>query len=457
MSGTPSGRIHWGWITAGIMAVVTFMLAGGWLLMALLAGRAGLSQAVTASSSRQVSIADVVTRVGVTRQATKVQVTYATPEYYERTGQAERGREVGADEYLVFLVTEENHSKDVRAPLPDLFVDGAEVNVPVKERVLTSSDHHRTRLLRYPRFDPQGKPYVSLEARSLELRWPDMKLHEHPGYGKMGALYWPMPITFATVQDESPLTPFLFITLTAGLFAALSPCLIQLTLYYLSTLAGVSMSVTTGGAAAGGASATRWPLVRTALWFVGGVVIAYALGGALAGLVGQYVEASGVLGEYSRPMAAVAGIVIVAMGVYTGAAARAPMLCKLPLPRLTKFAAGKGGFGTMITGFAIALGCLQCFGGAIFASLLVYVGSVGSPLMGAGMLALFALGVGVPFILAAFAWAEVVPYLHKVERVTPYIALASSGLMILLGVLMIADKFHWVSGWILELMPFLQG
>ncbi|MFZ5827490.1 MAG: cytochrome c biogenesis protein CcdA [Bacillota bacterium] len=454
MSGTPSGRIHRGWILAGAMAVLTFMLAGGWLLVALLAGKTGLSQAVTARSSAQVSIADVVTRVGVTRQGTKVQVTYATPEYYERTGQGERGREVGADKYLVFLVTEENHSKDVQAPLPDLFVNGADVNVPVKERVLTSSDHHRTRLIRFPRFDASNQPYIPLDARSLELRWPDMNLHEHPGYGKMGPLYWPLPVVLPSVEEATPLTPFLFITLTAGLFAALSPCLIQLTLYYLSTLAGVSMSI---GAGSAGAAAPRWPLVRTAIWFVAGVVIAYAAGGALAGLVGQYVEASGVLGNYSRPMAFVAGVVIVVMGVYTGAAARAPMLCKLPLPRLTRFAAGKGGFGTMVTGFAIALGCLQCFGGAIFASLLIYVGSVGSPLMGAGMLSLFALGVGIPFILAAFAWSEVVPYLSKVERITPYLALASSGLMILLGVLMIIDKFHWISGWMIELMPFLQA
>lgn len=435
------------WLSTLLLTGLTVVLACAWLLLALVTGRAGLSQAVSSGSGGELDISAAVTRVGVTAAGTKVQVVYASPEYYERTGQTALAKDVAAESHLVFLVTEENHDRVAPAPLPMLRVDGLEVRAPARERLLTGSEHHRVRMIRFVRNDAQGKPYVAAASRSVELVWPGMEMKHNPDHSLVNPLRWELPLALAPAHAARPLSFGLFLTLTAGLFAALSPCLIQLTLYYLSTLAGV------GAAAAGDA---RGPILRTALWFVAGVSIAYTLGGAMAGVVGQYLQSSTVLGASSRPVALAAGIAIVAMGLYTGASARAPGLCKLPLPALTRWARGRGGMGSLTMGFAIALGCLQCFGGAIFASLLIYVGSLGSPLMGAGMLFLFSLGLAVPFLLAALAWSRVTPLLPRLARVTPYIALGSSIVMIFLGGLMIADRFHWVSALVLRWMPFLQ-
>ncbi len=438
------------WLITGLMAVLTVLLAGGWLLVSLLVGKVGLSEAVSSASTVEAAVAQAVTRVGVTEDGTKVQVTYATPEYYERTGQAEAGREAGVEKHLIFIVTEENHSRTPDTVLPQLVVDGTPVNLPVRERMLINSEHHRTRMIRFVRFNAQGKPYIPEGARLLELRWPDMRPIHAADHSLVNPLRWELPIVYPTVVERAPLSPAMLLTLIAGLFAALSPCLIQLTLYYLSTLAGVSL------AEGEEAAVVRWPVVRTALWFVAGVTIAYTAGGVLAGVVGQYLQQSGVLGQWSRPVAIISGLILIVMGIYTGAQARAPVLCKLPMPRLVGFARTKGGFGSMLMGFAISLGCLQCFGGAIFASLLVYVGTLGSPMLGGLMLFLFSMGLAIPFLVAAFAWERVVPYLTRLERVTPYVALASSTVMILLGALMAADRFHWVSSLILRWFPFLQ-
>lgn len=449
---TGGGSVRPGWVAAGALALLTLLLAGGWVVVALAAGKAGLREAVTNQAAAGASSAQAATRSGSTESGARVQVTLATPDYFEQSGQAALGGRLGADSHLVFLVSEEHFDRSAAPPVPLLAVNGAGPLRPVGEEVLADSEHHRTRAIRFARADGEGRPLAEGGAHTLELQWPDMKPAHAADHSLVNPLRWEDALLVsAAAPVQVPLSPWLFLTLTAGLFAALSPCLIQLTVYYLSTLTGVSLSSPSEGSRANG------PVVRTALWFVAGVVIAYTAGGALAGVVGQQLQSAGLLGSWNRPVAVLAGLIIVGMGIYAGAAARAPMLCRLPLPRLTRFAQGRGGFGNMVMGGAVALGCLQCFGGAIFASLLAYVGSLGSPLLGAGMLFLFSLGVAVPFLLAALAWSRVAPYLARLERVTPYVALASSGMMILFGALMIADRFHWVSNLVLKMLPFLQA
>lgn len=432
-----------------LMGALALVLAGSWLAVALLAGKAGVREAVATSTNVKASVAQTVTRAGVTETGVKVQATYAPPAYYEQTGRRDLIAQMGADKYLVFIVAEDHYNDSAAAPTPVLLVDGTPVQSQLREQVLIDSEHHRTRVLQFDRVDAQGRPLIVAGESVLELQWPGMKPTHGADHNPVNPLRWTLPIAFAPVHEQAPLSPMIFLTLTVGLFSALSPCLIQLTVYYLSTLAGVSLNPTEPGA--------RGPVLRTALWFVAGVIAAYTAGGALAGLVGQYLAQSGVLFGWNRPVALIAGFIMIGMGIYSGAAARAPMLCKLPLPRLARFAQGKGGFGTMLMGAAIAFGCLQCFGGAVLTSLLAYVGSLGSPLLGASMLFLFSLGIAVPFVLSALAWSRVAPHLAKLEKLAPYLALVSSVIMILLGGLMVADRFHWVSGLMRRLLPFLNA
>lgn len=443
----PSRR--WSRGHAALLALAASLLAASWLLLALASGKSRLQQVAAAGVSRAAGVAQAVTRTGVTGAGTRVQVLFATPEYYDLTGQTAAKGQVNPLVYLVFIVTEENHSQVAPEPVPTLVVDGQPVPAPVKSRVLTASDHHRTRLLRFPRYAPDGTPYVAGGARTIELLWPEMRPAHQPDHTQANPLRWELPVTFPSPEAEAA-SPALFLALTGGLFAALSPCLVQLTLYYLSALAGASLPGTAG-------SPERWPVVRAALWFSGGIVLAYTAGGYLAGLVGNMLQTSNVLGRWAQPVAMAAGTALIVAGVYTGAAARAPGLCRLPLPALARFTRSRGGPAAMAMGFLVALGCLSCFGGAVFASLLLYAGSAGSPSLGALMLLLFSLGVAVPFVAAAATWSRALPYLRQVERAGPWLALGSSAVTVLFGVLMIFDRFHWVSGAILRWLPFLQS
>ena len=447
MAAQPESRRPLGGLRIAAAAFAAVVLAASWMVFSLVAGKAGLGKALTAQSSGEAAVAQAVTRTGITKQGSKVQVLFGVPEYYERTGQKEIAAEVDPQKYLVFIVAETDHDALAPAPLPTLMADGKPLSVPVKERLLSASDHHRTRQFRFSRLDANGQPYIPAGTHWLEMSWPDIAPVHRADHSLGQALYWDWPVTLPAETAGSGLSVWAFLVLTAGLFAALSPCLIQLTLYYLSALAGTT---------ADGRSDRR-KILSVAGLFVAGISSAYVLGGVLAGYLGRTIQVSNVLGEYGRWVAVGAGVMIVGMGFRSVLTANEPLVCRMPLPFIGRLARWKMGPAVpFLMGFLISLGCLQCFGGAIFASLLLYVGSLGSPGLGGLMLFLFSLGVAVPFLAAALAWERVAARLASLERTMQAISLVSGILMMSFGVLMILDRFHWVSGVVINWLPFLR-
>lgn len=435
-----------GWRTAAA-ALAALLLAASWMIVSLVAGKAGLGKALTAQSVGQATVTQALTRQGLTDEGVKVQVLLATPEYYERTSQTAMAAEVDPARYLAFIVSESDHNALAPAPIPSVLVDGRPVAIPVKERLLSASDHHRTRLLRFPRTDPGGRPYIAATASRLELTWPGLAPVHRADHTLGQVLAWEWPVTLPA-EGKPALSPWAFLLLTAGLFAALSPCLVQLTLYYLSALAGTT--------AAGGRVDRRRTLMIAGM-FVLGISAAYVLGGFMAGYLGRTLQVSNVLGSYGRWIAGISGAIIIGMGLQTVIASQAPLVCRMPMPFAARMAKWKIGPVTpFLMGFLISLGCLQCFGGAIFASLLLYVGSLGSPGLGALMLFLFSLGVALPFLGAALAWERVAERLAGLSRVMQTVSLVSGVLMMTFGVLMLADRFHVVSAVAIRWLPFLR-
>jgi len=96
----------------------------------------------------------------------------------------------------------------------------------------------------------------------------------------------------------------------------------------------------------------------------------------------------------------------------------------------------------MFMGSAFAVGCSTCFGGALFMSLMIYVGTVGSASLGALALFLFSLGMAIPYLLAAFFLSRGLPLLSSLQRVASGVGLVSSVVLIFFGVILITDNFH---------------
>ena len=99
-----------------------------------------------------------------------------------------------------------------------------------------------------------------------------------------------------------------------------------------------------------------------------------------------------------------------------------------PLARGLASRKGTGPIGTLLTGLVFASGCMTCFGAAVLIGIVASAGTTGSILLGARLLFLFSLWIGLPLVIAAVAMARILPLLGRLERVAPYMALVSAGI-----------------------------
>jgi cytochrome c biogenesis protein CcdA len=105
-----------------------------------------------------------------------------------------------------------------------------------------------------------------------------------------------------------------------------------------------------------------------------------------------------------------------------------------------------------LTAAGFSLGCMTCFSGAIVATLLVYVGALGSAAVGAAVLFMFSLGVAVPFLAAALYLSRVMPAMTFLARHAPLLGFTGMALIVAFGLVLISDNFHVLSN---AIYPFL--
>jgi len=230
--------------------------------------------------------------------------------------------------------------------------------------------------------------------------------------------------------------------LIAGLVSFLSPCVLPLVPPYLVFLTGTSLE----------RFADREPeprvkreTVAAALLFVAGFSTVFVALGASASAVGS------LLRVYSGPLAIIAGIVIIVMGLHFLGVTPIAFLYRQKRLELTK---PVGLWGAYVIGLAFAFGWTPCIG-PILAAILAVAASEQTVARGAGLLAVYSLGLGIPFVIAAFAvepfagfLARFKTYLHRVEQ-------AMGALLVLTGVAFLTGSINQMSVWLLETFPVL--
>jgi cytochrome c-type biogenesis protein len=234
----------------------------------------------------------------------------------------------------------------------------------------------------------------------------------------------------------------LFAALLAGLVSFLSPCVLPLVPPYLVFLAGTSLERLAGEAPE---PRVKRDTVLAAALFVAGFTTVFVALGASASAVGALIQA------YSGPLATVAGIIIIVMGLH--------FLGLTPIAwlyREKRLEVGKpvGLWGAYVIGLAFAFGWTPCIG-PILATILAIAASEKTVAQGAGLLAVYSLGLGIPFIVAAFAiepfaafLARFKTYLHRVEQ-------AMGALLVLTGIAFLTGSINTMSVWLLETFPVL--
>ena len=368
----------------------------------------------------------------------QVEAIYVTPEYFAAAFAPDVTTRFQPERYAVVLLTEKLHTADLPAARPDLAltIDGREYRPDMIEDV-TSSPHHRMTLIRFPAEAPSG-------IRHHEM---DLKL---PGGASMT---WHFPISFGGAESRASGVQVTWVWLLAilgGLIAAMWPCLFQLTVFFIPALAGLSMH----DASSSVSIVKRASVVKAALFFVLGFTIVYTAAGGLIGYLAGRLSSMDTFYTWQRYLGIAGGIVIIILALRVAAQVRAPLVCKMPV--LSKMGRQKGPASPlqmMIAGVAFATGCMTCFGAAVVVAMVVYVGLSGSAFIGASTLFLFALGMGIPLVIASTAMAKMLPLLSRFEKAVRWMGLASALVMVGFAVLLISGNYMALTEWVYRMLP----
>jgi cytochrome c-type biogenesis protein len=219
--------------------------------------------------------------------------------------------------------------------------------------------------------------------------------------------------------------------------------LLQLVVVFGSILGGFATVPGAGVSSSTVNAQLRRKIMLVALAFVFGFTLLYVLAGALIGAVGH--RAQLLFAEYSRMVAVVSGSIVILMGLWVGIRGVRNASCGVVDSRAMQLDTKRDVFSAMLVSMGYALGCTACFGGAIVATLIIYVGAIGSAAVGAGIMATFSIGVAIPFLLSAYYISRmdsVLQFFTDKARVLSYVSMV---LIILFGLILITDNFHTVS------------
>src|SRR5215470_10097752 len=230
----------------------------------------------------------------------------------------------------------------------------------------------------------------------------------------------------------------------AGLISFLSPCVLPLVPPYLVYLTGATIEHVANDE---GVRASKRAVMSAALMFVLGFSTVFVALGASASFVGSFIRA------WSAEFSILAGIVIIIMGLHFLGLTRIGFLMRegrLPIPKPV------GLWGAYVMGLAFAFGWTPCIG-PILAAILSIAAAEATIVKGAGLLAVYSAGLGIPFLVAAFMveqfsslFARMKAHLATVER-------AMGILMIITGIAFLTGAISGVSIWLLETFPLLQS
>jgi cytochrome c-type biogenesis protein len=174
----------------------------------------------------------------------------------------------------------------------------------------------------------------------------------------------------------------------AGIVSFLSPCVLPVVPSYVAFVSGLTLSELTEGDVG---SARRTAVLHSTLFMVGFGVVFLTLGTA-ATAVGSTISA------WLPWLNRLGGVVIVLFGLQLLGLLRLPALLREGRLQLDRRPAGV--LGSVLVGIAFGAGWTPCIG-PILGSILLYAGMESTMVHGTLLLATYALGLGIPFVLAS--------------------------------------------------------
>mgnify|MGYP005991387769 CR=1 FL=1 len=239
---------------------------------------------------------------------------------------------------------------------------------------------------------------------------------------------------------DAGLMPAMIIALVAGVISFLSPCVLPIVPPYLAYMSGVSLNDMSSGGEA------RKRAVIAALFFVLGLSTVFLILGFTASAFGAFFLENQVL------FAQISGVVIIVFGLHFIGLFRIPFLDQEA--RLDAGDKGGSSFGAYVLGLAFAFGWTPCIGPQLGA-ILSLAASEGSVSKGTLLLGIYAIGLGLPFLLAAMFITRAMGVMNRIKPHVKLVERIMGGLLVLVGLAMVTGAFSSFAFWLLETFPAL--
>ena len=239
---------------------------------------------------------------------------------------------------------------------------------------------------------------------------------------------------------------FIVSAFVAGLIMFLAPCTLPLLPAYLGFISGVSLDDMKDPEKAAKA---RRKIIFNGVFFILGFSIVFILFGTLAGLFGSAIA------DFRIWAGRIGGALVIIFGLFMLGVFKIPALQmdkRIKLPSFLKIGRPES---SLVIGGAFAFGWTPCVG-PILASILLLASTSTTAFQGGFLLAVFSLGLAIPFILVAILYSRATTLISGATKYLNVVSIIGGVFLILLGLLLITDNFGLTIQYGYQYLDFLN-
>jgi len=236
-----------------------------------------------------------------------------------------------------------------------------------------------------------------------------------------------------------------WIAFTAGILSFASPCVLPLIPSYLTYITGLSFSQLDEEHPD---AKVRLTVLLHSLCFIFGFSVIFILLGAIAGIASSQLESF--LREGLDWVEKIGGLLILLFGVHMTGLFHFGVLLGDKRVNLQKKPSGFAG--TVLVGIAFAAGWTPCIG-PILASILVVAASSGQVGEGIGLLSVYSLGLGVPFLLSGLLFHQFLSAFKRFRKHIRLIEIGTGVMLIAVGIMLMFNLLAEITMFFYQWIP----
>jgi len=221
----------------------------------------------------------------------------------------------------------------------------------------------------------------------------------------------------------------------AGLLSFFSPCVLPMVPIYIGYLSGAAVT------SEGIVTARREAVSHAAAFVLGFTLVFIAIWSALSVLTVIFTK---------NDLAHIGGVILLIFGVHFIGIIRIPFLYQEARVEVRNRALGYPT--SVLTGMAFAAGWTPCIGPTL-SGVIALATQEATVWQGTGLLLAYAAGLGIPFLLTAFALGSATKWLKKFSPHLRKVEIASGVLLIAMALLLLSDKFQIINAFFFQFTP----